>query len=84
MSHCNTPYVALTGNSISIQGLRQSPRNFFLHLKERLEAVGLKQQLKVDPCLFISNKVICLVYVVRQVKSQLQFQHYDNKFPNRN
>jgi hypothetical protein len=28
-----------------------------------LEAVGLVQQLEVDPCLFISDKVICLVYV---------------------
>ena len=47
----------------SLYGLRQSPRNFFLHLKEKLEAVGFNSNEVIDPCLFISNKVICLVYV---------------------
>ena len=47
----------------SLYGLKQSPRNFFLHLKDKLEAAGLQQQSDVDPCLFISDKVICLVYV---------------------
>ena len=28
-----------------------------------MEAIGLKAQTDVDPCLFISNKCICLVYV---------------------
>ena len=46
----------------SLYGLRQSPRNFFLLLKENLEKVGLKQ-CDSDPCLFISKKVVCLVYV---------------------
>ena len=46
----------------SLYGLKQSPRNFFLHLKENLEKVGLKQ-CESDPCLFISKKVVCLVYV---------------------
>jgi hypothetical protein len=47
----------------SLYGLRQSPRNFFLHLKSKLESVGLKSQDEVDPCLFVSDKVICIVYV---------------------
>lgn len=45
-----------------LYGLGQSPRNFFLHLKKNLETCGFKQS-KFDPCLFISDKVICLVYV---------------------
>lgn len=43
-------------------GLRQSPRNFFHYLKENLKGVSFKQSM-LDPCLFISNKVICVVYV---------------------
>jgi hypothetical protein len=43
--------------------LKQSPRNFFLHLKAQLEAVGLESNPDIDPCLFVSDKVICLVYV---------------------
>jgi hypothetical protein len=46
----------------SLYGLKQSPRNFFLFLKGNLEAVGL-QQSETDPCLFVNDKVICLVYV---------------------
>ena len=34
----------------SLYGLRQSPRNFFEHLKENLFKVGFKQS-EVDPCL---------------------------------
>jgi hypothetical protein len=46
----------------SLYGLKQSPRNFFLFLKGNLEAMGL-QQSEADPCLFVNDKVICLVYV---------------------
>jgi hypothetical protein len=46
----------------SFYGLKQSLRNFFLCLKGNLEAVGL-QQSEADPCLFVNDKVICLVYV---------------------
>ena len=46
----------------SLYGLRQSPRNFFLHLKSKLEACGFRQS-DADACLFISDTVICLVYV---------------------
>ena len=48
----------------SLYSLRQLPRNFFLHLKEKLELphIGFKQSA-LDPCLFISDKVLCLVYV---------------------
>jgi hypothetical protein len=47
----------------SLYGLKQSSLNWFNLIKSRLEACGLKQQLDVDPCLFIGKKVICLVYV---------------------
>ncbi len=47
----------------SLYGLKQSPRNFFQHLKGKLEAIGFESATDVDPCLFISDKVICLVYV---------------------
>lgn len=47
----------------SLYGLKQSPKNFFQHLKKNLEAVGLRSNDDVDPFLFISDKVICLVYV---------------------
>lgn len=47
----------------SLYGLKQAPRNFFLHLKAQLEAIGFRSLEEVDPCLFISENVICLVYV---------------------
>jgi len=47
----------------SLLHLAKAPRNFFLHLKERLENVGFTQAVDVDPCLFISPKVICIIYV---------------------
>ena len=47
----------------SLYGLRQSPRNFFKFLKDKLERTGFRQAHEVDPCLFISDKVICLTYV---------------------
>lgn len=47
----------------SLYGLKQAPRNFFLHLKGKLEAIGFRSEESLDSCLFISDKVICLVYV---------------------
>ena len=47
----------------SLYGLRQAPRNHFQNCRDSLEAIGFKQAINVDPCLFISDKVICLVYV---------------------
>ena len=44
-------------------GLKSAPKAFFSHLKSNLEATGFKQAIGVDPCLFISDKVICLVCV---------------------
>jgi hypothetical protein len=46
----------------SVYGLRQAPRYFFQHLKERLEKCGLKQSPK-DPCLSVGTSVIAVVYV---------------------
>jgi len=47
----------------SLYGLKQAPRNFFMHLKAKLESIGFVSDPDIDPCLFISDKVICLVYV---------------------
>jgi hypothetical protein len=47
----------------SLLGLKQSPHNFFHCLKSKLEAMGFEQALDVNPCLFISDKVICLMCV---------------------
>ena len=47
----------------ALYGLKSAPVAFFRHLKSNLEAIGFKQATDVDPCLFISEKVICLVYV---------------------
>lgn len=46
----------------SLYGLKQSPRNFFNFLKSKLEGIDFVQS-DADPCLFVSDKVICLVYV---------------------
>jgi hypothetical protein len=46
----------------SLYGLRESPKNFFEHLKSKLIDNGFEQSSE-DPCLFKSEKVICLVYV---------------------
>jgi Reverse transcriptase (RNA-dependent DNA polymerase) len=46
----------------SLYGLKQAPRNFFQHLKNKLEKIGFTSS-EADPCLFISDKVICIVYV---------------------
>ena len=47
----------------SLYGLKQSPRNFFQHLKSKLESIGFQTATDIDSCLFISDKVICLCYV---------------------
>ncbi|CAJ1969856.1 unnamed protein product [Cylindrotheca closterium] len=47
----------------SLYGLKQLPVNFFNFIKGKLENAGFKSHKEVDPCLFISDKVICLVYI---------------------
>ena len=49
----------------SLYGLRQSPRNWYLHLKSKLCSpdLGFECCTDVDPCLFISDSVIVLCYV---------------------
>ena len=49
-------------NIVSLYGLCNSPQNFFEHLKSKVLKVGFTQS-KHNPCLFISKKVIFLVYV---------------------
>jgi hypothetical protein len=46
----------------STYGLIHSPHNFSLHLKDKLKQPGLEQSHD-DPYLFMSKKVVCLVYV---------------------
>ena len=59
----------------SLYGLKQAPCNFFQHLKKNLEAVGFEQQIDIDPCLFISPKVICLVYVDNTLLCSISTRH---------
>ena len=47
----------------SLYGLKQAPRNFFHHLKKQLESLGFKSNPDIDPCLFVTDNVICIVYV---------------------
>jgi Reverse transcriptase (RNA-dependent DNA polymerase) len=47
----------------SLYDLKQAPRNFFLHLNAKLESIEFISQVDLDPYLFVSDKVICLVYV---------------------
>ena len=47
----------------NLYGKKSAPRLWFQHLKAKLEAVGFVQQIEVDPCLFISDKVICVCFV---------------------
>ena len=46
----------------SLYGMVQSPRNFFNKLSSALHARGFRSS-KIDPCLFIHEDMICLVYV---------------------
>jgi Reverse transcriptase (RNA-dependent DNA polymerase) len=47
----------------NLYGKKAAPRLWFQPLCERLIATGFQQMIDIDPCLFISDKVICLVYV---------------------
>jgi hypothetical protein len=46
----------------SLYGLKQAPRHFFRYLKDHLEANNVMQS-QFDPCLFIGNDIIVVVYV---------------------
>ena len=46
----------------SLYGLRESPKNWVLTLREALKDQGLIHS-KNDPCLLMSDKVICIAYV---------------------
>jgi hypothetical protein len=46
----------------SLYRLKQSSRNFFLHLKGKLLKANFKQST-LDPCLFVSENVIFVTYV---------------------
>ena len=45
-----------------LYGLRDSPRQYWKYTVEKMEACGLKQS-NLDPCLFVSDKVICICHV---------------------
>ena len=46
----------------SLYGLYQSPQNYFLYTKAKLELMGFTQSI-ADPCVFMSADVLCLIYV---------------------
>ena len=45
-----------------LYSLKQTPRNWFLYLKEQLESCHLIQS-ESDPCLFLGRDIICVIYV---------------------
>ena len=45
-----------------LYGLRNSPRQFLKFMVEKLEVCGMKQS-KLDPCLFVGDKVMAVLYV---------------------
>ena len=59
----------------SLYGLKQSPRNFFFHLKSKLETLEFVR-IPADPCVFILPDMICLVYV----DDCLFFAPYESNF----
>ena len=46
----------------NLYDLRQSSCAFWKYLTENFEASGIKQS-ELDPCLFVGDKFICIVYV---------------------
>ena len=46
----------------TIYGLRQSPRAFCNCMTSKMELYGMVQS-KMDPCLFIGEKVMAIIYV---------------------
>ena len=46
----------------SLYGLRQAPKTFFEKLRDGLLERGFRQS-DLDPCLFLKDKMICVVYV---------------------
>ena len=47
----------------NLYGKKAAPRLWFHHLKERLERIGFRQMIDVDPCLFISDSCLLISYV---------------------
>ena len=46
----------------SLYGLKQAPRAFWNYMTEKLEDCGLRQN-EFDPCLFVGDTVILVIYV---------------------
>jgi hypothetical protein len=61
----------------SLYGLRQSPRNYYQFSREKLESIGFKCLEDIDPCLFISDKVIVLQYVDDSLLLAKDSKHID-------
>jgi hypothetical protein len=47
----------------NLYGRSSAPRQWFKLLKSKLEEAGFEQQIDIDPCLFISDTVIIVVFV---------------------
>jgi hypothetical protein len=43
----------------NLYGLKQAPCNWVAHLSKNLAEAGFEPAIEVDPCLYISDKVIC-------------------------
>jgi hypothetical protein len=47
----------------NLYGLCQAPQNWVKNLYLNFGKAGFQPATDVDPCLYISNKAICLVYI---------------------
>ena len=59
----------------SDETIAEAPRIWFHHLRDNLLQVGFEQMIDVDPCLFISAKVICVTWCWRIRQNRYQGLH---------
>ena len=61
----------------SLCGLSQSPHNYFLYTKGKLESMDFVQSI-TDICLFMSSYVLCLIYVDNALVFYKNNQQWNN------
>ena len=66
----------------SLNGFKQSPCNLFQNIRYKLEGIGFESIKSVDPCLFISEKIVCLMYVDDKLLLSLEEKYIDKGIKN--
>ena len=66
----------------SLNGFKQSPCNLFQNIKYKLEGIGFESIKSVDPCLFIYDKIVCLMYVDNKLLFSLEEKYIDKAIKN--